>query len=166
MPTINNGLGMDLSATTTVKQQIINVYVDERVDTAVVDSYAFFGDGGTIAADSTLTTIGATVNRYTYAQYCTTALGGHFDTDNDNLCDECGASTLCTHSDTELVVVTPSTCTTAGTQNRVCKTCFKTVEENIAMELDPSNHEGHAWRYDAASASYKDVCTGLLHRIG
>ena len=160
MPTINNGLGMDLSATTTVKQQIINVYVDERVDTAVVDSYAFFGDGGTIAADSTLTTIGATVNRYTYAQYCTTALGGHFDTDNDNLCDECGASTLCTHSDTELVVVTPSTCTTAGTQNRVCKTCFKTVEENIAMELDPSNHEGHAWRYDAASASYKDVCTG------
>lgn len=69
----------------------VNVYTDARVATAVQDSYVFIGNpNGSIAYDPTLDRLCATVNAYSYEDYCQVNLGGHFDADNDTLCDKCG----------------------------------------------------------------------------
>ena len=71
----------------------IDLYVDSRVATAVEDSYVFLGHpDGTYARDVSLDRLNATVNAYTYAEYCTAVLGGHADADNDSLCDRCGCA--------------------------------------------------------------------------
>ena len=72
---------------------LINVFTDSRVATAVEDSYVFLGHpDGTYARDVSLDRLNATVNAYTYAEYCTAVLGGHADADNDSLCDRCGCA--------------------------------------------------------------------------
>ena len=69
----------------------VNVYTDARVATAIQDSYAFIGSpDGSIDCDPTLGRLNATVNTYSYEDYCKTCLGGHIDHDNDTLCDTCG----------------------------------------------------------------------------
>lgn len=72
-------------------QTIINLYTDSRVATAVEDSYVLLGRSNpVIQRDPTLTRISATVNAYSYEDYCQAYLGGHTDTDADGMCDECG----------------------------------------------------------------------------
>ena len=81
----------DIRATTNNEfypNTIVNVYTDNRVNTAVADSTKFVG----ASSDVTLYNIGATVNSYSYEDYCSTVLGGHVDEDANTFCDECGYS--------------------------------------------------------------------------
>ncbi len=65
---------------------ILNVYTDYMVSTTAADLSKFTGP----SRDGTLTSIGATVNSYTYEYYCVNVLNGHFNEDGDFWCDECG----------------------------------------------------------------------------
>ena len=49
------------------------------------------------------------------------------------------AETPCTHENTELVVVTPATCTENGVGKKVCKDCGETVEENVVIKATGHN---------------------------
>ena len=70
---------------------VVNVYTDNRVATAVEDSYVFFGHpDGAYSRDPSLTRLGASVRNYSYTDYCEDNLGGHLDSDIDTLCDKCG----------------------------------------------------------------------------
>ena len=72
-------------------QTVVNVYTDNRVETATEDSYVFFGHpDGTYRSDFALGRLKATLNRYTYINYCKNKLGGHVDSDSNSACDECG----------------------------------------------------------------------------
>ena len=159
----NGGRGIDINSNTAAKKQTVNVYVDMRVDTAVADSYVFFGEpGGAYTADTTLENIGAIVNNYTYAQYCETVLGGHFDTNADNFCDECGADLACKHTSTHQVTVTVPTCSIEGFANVVCDDCQMVTQSNVSLGFDPDNHAGKALtlRYSAEERCVEYVCAG------
>ena len=71
---------------------IVNVYTDMRVPSAVEDSYQFLGGDPNeyYEQDPSLNTLNASVNSYTYQDYCTAKLGGHRDLEEDGICDECG----------------------------------------------------------------------------
>ena len=62
----------------------VNLYYNALNESAY-DDYSKF------KADGSLTTINATVTSSTYDNYCVTKLGGHFDSDSNAICDECGS---------------------------------------------------------------------------
>ncbi|MBQ4151192.1 MAG: hypothetical protein IJC81_05255, partial [Clostridia bacterium] len=158
----------DVSGTTTTTNTKLNIYVDNRVATAVADRYIFDGaedgietDKGIITTDTTLENVKTVVSVDTYILYCDTYINKHTEMEEDE-CEVCGYSKLCLHANTHIDVLTPSTCSVAGVGNIVCDACFVVVEENITLELDSSNHDytGAKWAYDAEKATYVLKCPG------
>ncbi|MBQ7661049.1 MAG: hypothetical protein IJS44_03245, partial [Clostridia bacterium] len=164
-PAYNGGLGFDITGTTSNKTGVNNVYVDERVPTAIVDSYAFFGDGDSVNPDTAVATMGYPTTYYTYIQYCANVLGGHV-LEND-VCTRCGFSASCAHESTHEEVTLAATCTTVGSKNVVCDNCF-TILETIEIPVDPNNHvevHGAVWSVDEDNGGYKLVCPACENAI-
>ena len=130
----------DVTGSTAVTNGVINVYVDERVDTAIADADIFYGD----SADATIAIIGYTVNKATYATYCVNYLKGHVDANSDGSCDICGGSMVCEHPDgmLEYRVTVPATCSTLGTEEVWCKSCGKKVRTQD-LNYDAERHTGY-----------------------
>ncbi len=130
----------DVTGSTAVTNGVINVYVDERVDTAIADADIFYGD----SADATIAVIGYTVNKATYATYCVNHLNGHVDANSDGSCDICGGSMVCEHPDgmLEYRVTVPATCSTLGTEEVWCKSCGKKVRTQD-LNYDAERHTGY-----------------------
>ena len=148
------GSVVDVVGSTGIKEGTINVYVDERVATAVADADVFYGD----SADTTIAAIGYTVNKLTYASYCLKYLGGHTDKDNDGYCDICGGSTACEHPDNALEyrTIVKATCSTLGEEEVWCKNCGQKVRTQ-EVDYDFEMHTGY--RYVAnAKGLYNYIC--------
>ncbi|MBQ8836171.1 MAG: hypothetical protein IJ002_01520, partial [Clostridia bacterium] len=146
---------IEVMGTTTTKNTKLNIYVDERVSTAVADRYRFYGTDpdGAVSVDTTVENMQTVVTVDTYITYCNTYLT-HTGMDDD-ICDECGYNANCAHDDFTVQVITPSTCSVAGVGNHVCTSCSDIVKENVALDLDASNHDmtGAQWEYDTEKAT-------------
>ena len=81
---------------------------------------------------------------------------GHFATGNASNCPVCG---MCRHPQDalEYQTITPSTCTTKGTEKIFCKNCNKQLGTRQAA-LDPHAHTGY--KFTAAGSTFNYVCTG------
>ena len=81
---------------------------------------------------------------------------GHFATGNASNCPVCG---MCRHPQgaLEYKTITPSTCTTKGTETIFCKNCNKQLGTRQAA-LDPHAHTGY--KFTAAGSTFNYVCTG------
>ncbi len=63
----------------------------------------------------------------------------------DNICTACGTEkTTCAHTEVITEEVTSSTCSKAGTGNRVCAACGLVLETDVELPLDPDTHDGTA----------------------
>ncbi|MBQ4556830.1 MAG: hypothetical protein IJA60_04195, partial [Clostridia bacterium] len=158
------GMGaVEIMGTLTTTNTKINMYVDERVATAVADQYRFYGTDpdGNVEVDTSIENMATVVTVDTYKTYCNTYLT-HTGLDADGICDECGYNTACSHDNTEIHVITPSTCSVAGVGNVVCTDCSAIVEENVELDLDAANHDftGAYWVYDAEAETNVLNCPG------
>ena len=103
IPLLSIGMVLIIRAATPIFRRVFRKYdalndsVQEnvqamRVPSAVEDSYQFLGGDPNeyYEQDPSLNTLNASVNSYTYQDYCTAKLGGHRDLEEDGICDECG----------------------------------------------------------------------------
>ena len=129
----------------------VNVYADERVDGA--EEFAAI-------------VVGAE-NVQPYKRYCVKVNGAHPDADENTICDNCGAPTVCEHENGEWSQTTAATCVSPIVYTWYCLDCRELIEE-ITMNgetVDSSNHVSESFEWQYVDGKYFFGCTACGNGI-
>ncbi|MBQ7661574.1 MAG: hypothetical protein IJS44_05920 [Clostridia bacterium] len=102
-----------------------------------------------------------------YKRYCIKVNGTHPDANSDEICDNCGAPTVCAHEYGEWRETAEATCTDGTRYVWYCYDCLDTIDEMTKTDgaVDPDNHVAahFAWNYDGAK--YYFICESCGVRV-
>ncbi|MBQ7661578.1 MAG: hypothetical protein IJS44_05940, partial [Clostridia bacterium] len=103
-----------------------------------------------------------------YKRYCLKINGTHPDANGDTVCDNCGASTVCTHDYGEWRQTAAANCASPAVYTWYCLDCQELIigTTKNGDAVDPSNHisESYVWQY--AGGQYFFACTGCSTHVG
>ncbi|MBQ9428940.1 MAG: hypothetical protein IJU41_05270, partial [Clostridia bacterium] len=124
----------------------VTVYADDRVEGAEEFAQIVAGEG----------------NVQPYKRYCVKINGGtHPDANGDELCDNCGASTVCTHEYGEWRLTAAANCASPAIYTWYCDDCRELIGgmTKNGDALDGSNHISENFVWQGTSGNYYFTCT-------
>jgi len=123
----------------------VTVYADERVE----------------GAEEFAAIVAGEENVQPYKRYCVKVNGAHPDANEDTICDNCGASTLCEHESGEWRETVAADCANTTVYTWYCFDCKELIADMTKRgdAVDSTNHvsENFTWQY--ADEKYFYACT-------